>query len=106
MCSIQISVRALFQVIPSQRSLNGCSACLGLGHSLLLLLSRTSFLSFAIEGQDFDTMSNRRRERIPDAEWNSHKEMIRQLYLEGDKRLEGPGGVMEVMASTHNFSAR
>ncbi|KAI3324108.1 ankyrin repeat-containing domain protein [Xylariaceae sp. AK1471] len=50
-------------------------------------------------------MDNKRRNRIPDEEWELHKETIEQLYLKQDKTLLGPDGVMEIMEKTYNFSA-
>lgn len=38
-------------------------------------------------------------------EWLRHKETIRMLYLSEDKKLEGPGGVIETMANVHSFKA-
>lgn len=43
--------------------------------------------------------------RIPQSEWETRKEIIRSLYLEDDLKLNGLGGVIDVMTTHHAFSA-
>jgi hypothetical protein len=38
--------------------------------------------------------------------WERHKERIHSLYLVEGLKLQGPGGVMEAMATSYNFSPR
>jgi hypothetical protein len=38
-------------------------------------------------------------------DWIAHKDTIQTLYLEEDRKLLGPEGVMEVMLNRHQFSA-
>lgn len=43
--------------------------------------------------------------RIPEAEWETHKQTIRSLYLDDNLKLKGSGGLIEVMTNYHGFSA-
>lgn len=51
-------------------------------------------------------MSAARQQRLPEEEWESHKTIIRRLYLEEDRKLEGDDGVMDIMLRKHNLRAR
>ena len=51
-------------------------------------------------------MTTVRRPRIPDTEWEDHKLMIKRLYMDEKRRLEGVDGVMSIMRDRHDFYAR
>lgn len=51
-------------------------------------------------------MASVRRHRIADEEWEHHKPVIKRFYLDERSTLEGVNGVISIMRSRHNFSAR
>ena len=38
--------------------------------------------------------------------WLDHKPILKKLWLDGNIKLEGKGGVIDSMKTEHNFSAR
>jgi hypothetical protein len=48
-------------------------------------------------------MERKRLRRIADAEWESHRAVIHQLYITEDKTLLA---MSAIMATDHNFTAR
>jgi hypothetical protein len=53
-----------------------------------------------------DKIEKGRAQRIPDALWESRRTTIHRLYVTEDRPLTAPGGVIEIMARDHGFSAR
>jgi hypothetical protein len=51
-------------------------------------------------------MTSVRRHRITNEEWEHHKPAIKKLYLDERSSLEGENGVINIMRSRHDFSAR
>ncbi|KAF2798621.1 hypothetical protein K505DRAFT_232948, partial [Melanomma pulvis-pyrius CBS 109.77] len=49
-------------------------------------------------------MTKPRRHRIPGEEWERHKNVIKKLYLDEKRTLEGERGVMNMMKTIHGFS--
>ena len=43
---------------------------------------------------------------IPDEEWEERKELIRELYIDQNRSLQGDNGVMQHLAQKSNFLAR
>jgi len=109
--SFQISVsgakpRIRFRCVTMSRAAgiqltSGISSLL-LKHDISICWTLMSFFRVS-NNKKFSTMNNQRRRRIANAEWESHKEMIQQLYLKEDKALEQ---VMGIMATTYDFPAR
>lgn len=66
------------------------------------VISYLSGISFSAETVLF-TMNNQRSRRIGDAEWESHKAMIEELYVRQDKPL---GETMNILATEYQFTAR
>jgi hypothetical protein len=48
-------------------------------------------------------MADRNRQRIPEAEWNSHKLEIETLFIEEDKSLDE---VLHMLKTHHNITVR
>jgi hypothetical protein len=51
-------------------------------------------------------MEVNRSNRIPDQDWEARKEDIRRAYLDEDKKLDGPDGVIRLMSTRYGFTAR
>jgi hypothetical protein len=51
-------------------------------------------------------MEKERRRKIANAQWESHRETIKKLYVEDGKQLKGKDGLMDIMATRHGFLAR
>ena len=49
---------------------------------------------------------SQRRARIPDAQWERHKKVIQEYYVKQGKKLEGEGGLIDIMNQNHGFVAR
>ena len=43
--------------------------------------------------------------RIPEKEWAKHRDVIRSLYIEQGKKLQGEDGVIDIMTRLHGFPA-
>jgi hypothetical protein len=43
--------------------------------------------------------------KLTEDEWNSHQATIQSLYLDQDRKLRGPGGVMQEMSDKYGFNA-
>jgi hypothetical protein len=48
-------------------------------------------------------MADKSRQRIPEAEWNSHRLQIERLFIEEDKSLDQ---VLHVLKTDYNFTVR
>lgn len=44
-------------------------------------------------------------DRIANATWEQHRETINRLFILQNRKLEGPGGVIQVMSKVHGFRA-
>ena len=44
--------------------------------------------------------------RIEDATWEKNRVKIQRLFMTEDRKLLGPGGVIEIMLRDHGFMAR
>ncbi|KAI1357142.1 Clr5 domain-containing protein, partial [Xylaria arbuscula] len=42
---------------------------------------------------------------LTDNDWNSYRDTIRSLYITENRKLQGPGGVMQEMSTEHGFNA-
>ena len=42
---------------------------------------------------------------LTEDDWNLHQATIRSLYLTENRKLQGPGGVMQEMLTKHRFNA-
>ncbi|KAF2180743.1 hypothetical protein K469DRAFT_269993 [Zopfia rhizophila CBS 207.26] len=42
---------------------------------------------------------------LTEEDWNSHQATIRSLYLTENRKLQGPGGVMQEMSTKYGFNA-
>lgn len=51
-------------------------------------------------------MNQQRRSRIPDVEWENRKDLIKQLFLDERKTLEGDDGLISILERDYGFSAR
>jgi len=51
-------------------------------------------------------MSQQRRTRIPEEEWERHKATIQELFLEKNGTLTSEDGLISTMEKKHGFSAR
>jgi len=73
-----------------------------LKHDISICWTLMSFFQVS-NNKNFSTMNTQRRRRIANAEWESHKDIIQQLYLKEDRALEQ---VMGILATTYDFPAR
>lgn len=51
-------------------------------------------------------MSQQRRSRIPEHDWETHKSIIDNLYIKQNRKLEGKDGLMYAMKRDYGFFAR
>ena len=50
-------------------------------------------------------MTTQKAKKIPDEDWQSHKQKLEHLWSEEKRKLVGPGSVKDIMETRYGFFA-